>query len=333
MILLAVRGLVARRGRTLMATVGIALVSSIAFVLAGVTAGFSAEVNRTLDALKGDFAIPVETTGLLTGLVPEEIGPDGSEPILFARDVAPRGDLDLNLFGFDDPKVSLTAGHGDLRNGEIIIDEAAGLTVGDSIMLAGKSLEVIGTTSGVRLYAGGPVAFMTLDDMQQLYFSNRDVARAFANAPSTGTTLGLRELSRVEAESDLERPVRGAVASLVMTRTLLWIMVAGIVFSIGQLSVLDRWRELAALRCIGASFRSVAVTLLVEGLLLGVLGAAMGWFVGLALEPLFPLSVESSLGTGLWLVGLGAIVAVISALLGSLRLRSVSPQDAFRSFG
>ena len=50
MIHLAIHGLYRRRGRAFAAVAGIALAVSMAYVIAGVVAGFTHEVDHTLDA-------------------------------------------------------------------------------------------------------------------------------------------------------------------------------------------------------------------------------------------------------------------------------------------
>lgn len=333
MIHLAFQGLHRRRGRAVAAVIGIALAVSMAYVMAGVTVGFYREVDKTLDALGSNLYAPEGASGLLTGgMVPETSGPAGSQPLLFAREVAPNGVLDLNLFGLDQPVIRVSEGRSTPAPGEIVIDESAGVGLGETITLKGTPLEVVGVMSGVRLYAGAPVAFMSVDDMQDLYYGGQRGAQAFVGGTaSTGAEVeGLMAVSRADARDDLVRPVQGAISSLTLTRTLLWVMVAGIVLSTGRLAIIDRRKELAALQCLGAPARSLALTLAVEGALISLLGATLGVNLGMAIAPLFPLEVISSITIAASILGLTIAVAVAAGLIGGWQVTRLPPEDAFR---
>ncbi len=330
MIHLAVQGLARRRGRTAAAIVGIALAVALAYVMAGVTSGFDREVDRTLDALGSDLSTPEGASGLLTGgMVDQTTGPEGSQPLLFSRDIAPGGELDLNLFGLDHPAVDVVAGRTDPGPGEIVIDESAGVGLGDTVDLKGTPLEVVGVTSGVRLYAGGPVAFTSVKDMQDIYYGGQRGAMAFVGGEA-GDTPGLKAISRTTARADLIRPVQGAVVSLTLIRTLLWIMVGGIVLSTGRMAILDRRQELAALRCLGATGRALGVTLAFEGALISLIGAVWGVNLGMALAPLFPLEVVRSIPTTASILGLSVAVSLVAGVLAGWQITRLPPAAAFR---
>lgn len=330
MIHLALHGLYRRRGRALAAVAGIALAVSMAYVIAGVVTGFTNEVDNTLDALGSDFLIPAGTSGALTGAeVPLTTGPPGAQPLLFGRDVSPNGRYDMNIFGFDQPRVNPVRGRLLENPKEIVLDETAGADVGDTVRLRDIPLTVVGVTKGLRLYAGAPVAFVSVADMQQIYFGNQKVAQAFVG--SSQEVPGLTYLSRARAHVDMSRAVKGAISSLALTRTLLWLMVIGIVLATGRLAILDRRQELAALRCLGATGRSLAVTLAAEGAIVCLLGAVLGVNLGMAYGPLFPLAVERSAVAALAIIGLAVAVAVFAGLVGAVQIRRLAPEEAFRS--
>lgn len=330
MIHLAIHGLYRRRGRALAAMAGIALAVSMAYVIAGVVAGFTHEVDHTLDALGTDFLIPAGTSGALTGAqVAQNVGPAGTQPLLFGRDVSPNGQFDMNIFGFDKPNITPIEGRLLQNPKEIVVDESAGVKLGETVSLRDVPLTVVGITRGLRLYAGAPVAWVSMADMQQLYFGNQKVAQAFVG--SNQATPGLTYMSRAQAHNDMSRAVQGAISSLALTRTLLWLMVVGIVLATGRLAILDRRKELAALRCLGATGRSLAVTLAAEGAVVCLLGAVLGVNLGMAYGPLFPLEVErSAIAAGL-IIALSVGVALFAGLVGAAQVRRLAPEEAFRS--
>lgn len=97
----------------------------------------------------------------------------------------------------------------------------------------------------------------------------------------------------------------------------------------------------AVLRCLGASARTSFAIYLVQGLGLGLLGAALGAVLGLAVQAMLPVLLKGlvtvkidfvvswgALARGL---GAGVIVSVVFALLPLLEVRRVSPLLTLRS--
>lgn len=330
MILLALRSLLARWSRTLTALLGIGLAIALAYVMSGVVSGFESETTRTLRAIGNTFLVPESSSGLLNNLTDASEPPEGMQPVLFARDSLPDKDLDLNLFGMSPGSVTPMDGRPLEGVGEVIVDVSADLAIGEQLTLAGRELEVVGLTDGTRMFGGGPVAYMVISEMQELYFNGRTVAQFFAGSEPVEPPEGLSAMSFSEAKSDIDRAVRGAISSLSLTTTLLWVMVAGVIFVLNRLTLLDRWSELATLKCLGANSWSIGSSLVVEGVLVGLLGAALGCLGGLALAPLFPLTVELSPETAQQIALLAVGVSLAVAALGTWRLRSVTPGDAFR---
>ncbi len=330
MSLLAFRSLRTRWSRTLSATLGIGLAISLAFVMSGVTEAFRTETTRTLRAIGDTFLIPEESSGLLNNLVDASDPPAGTEPVLFARDSLEAKDVDLNLFGTRPGVVSPSQGRAIQGPGEVVVDESAGIPIGGRITLAGRDLNVVGLTDGTRMFAGGPVVYMDLDEMRELYFDDRPVAQFFAADEPVDPPNGLASMSFARAKDDIDRAVRGAISSLALTSTLLWVMVAGVVFVLNRLTVLDRWAELATLKCLGANSLTIGTSLVLESVIVGALGAILGILGGLALAPLFPLSVEWSASTAQQIALVSIGVSFVTAVLATLRLRSVAPGDAFR---
>ena len=330
MMLLASRTLVTRWSRTLTAVIGIGLAIALAYVMSGVVAGFQAETSRTLRAIGNSFLVPESSSGLLNNLTDASEPPDGTQAVLFARDSLERQDLDLNIFGTRPGLVDAERGRPIEGPGEVVIDVSAEVAIGDTVTLAGRDLEVVGHTEGTRMFGGGPVVYMELAEMQELYFNGRPVAQFFASSEAVDPPEGLAAMSFARAKDDIDRAVRGAISSLALTRTLLWVMVGGVVLVLNRLTLLDRWAELATLKCLGAGSLAVGSSLVVESVAVGALGAGLGCLGGLALAPLFPLAVELDRETVWQIVLLSVAVSFAVAVLGTWRLRAVAPSDAFR---
>ncbi len=327
---LALRSLRTRWSRALTAIVGASIAISIAFVLEGVTKGFQAETDRTLDELGSHFLVPDGVSSLISGRLDETIAPEGSRPLIFARDGLPAQDVDVNIFGVPPDSIDVVSGRSFSDRFEMVIDISATLELGDVVTLGGQEVEVVGLTDGVRIFAGGPVAFLSNQDVQQMYYNAAPLATAFASDRFIEPTDGLQTLSAADAKIDFDRSVKGAISTIVLTRTLLWIMVAGVVFILNRLNLLDRRPELATLKCLGINGWAIGASLVFETILVGVLGGVSGCLAGLAITPLFPLAIETSWLTAGQIVALAAGVSLLSAIIGTLQLRRVAPSDAFR---
>jgi hypothetical protein len=327
---LAIRSLRNRWSRALTAIVGASIAISIAFVLQGVTRGFQAETDRTLAELGNHFLVPEGVTSLISGRIDQAAAPEGTRPMIFARDSLPAQDVDVNIWGVEPGAVDVAQGRMFSEPFEMVIDVSAGLEIGDVVTFGGREIEVVGLLDGVRVYAGGPVAFLANADVQALYYNSGPLASAFASDEFVEPPEGLQSLSAADAKVDLDRSVKGAISTIVLTRTLLWIMVAGVVFILNRLNLLDRKPELATLKCLGVSGWAIGASLVFETILVGVLGGVAGCAAGLAISPLFPLAIETSWETVGQIVGLAAAVSLLSAIIGTIQLRRVAPSDAFR---
>lgn len=327
---LALQSLKSRWSRALTAIVGASIAISIAFVLQGVTKGFQAETDRTLNELGNHFLVADGVSSLISGRLLETAGPEGSTPLIFSRDSLPAQDVDVNIFGVAPDSMTVSAGRSFREPNEMVIDVSAHLEVGDVVSLGGRDIEVVGLMDGIRVYAGGPVAFMSNRDVQEMYYDSGPLATAFASDEFIEPPDGMQALSAAQAKTDLDRSVKGAISTIILTRTLLWIMVAGVVFILNRLNLLDRKPELATLKCLGVNGSAIGASLIFETMLVGVLGGVCGCLAGLAISPLFPLAIETSWESTGQIIALAAGVSLFSAILGTLQLRRVAPSDAFR---
>ena len=86
---------------------------------------------------------------------------------------------------------------------------------------------------------------------------------------------GLALLGTSDVKEDLGRPVRQAKQTIALIRVLLWIVAAGIIGAVVYLSVLERVRDLAALKAIGVATRDLVAGLILQAALLSLLAALL----------------------------------------------------------
>lgn len=112
-------------------------------------------------------------------------------------------------------------------------------------------------------------------------------------------------------------------------------MSAVVMASVGLLTALSRQPEIAIHRVEGATKRHVLAQFLVEGLVLSVVGALLGWALGcglaelrVALEPLAGVTWTFPWGLALVTLGVSVVVGVLASLLPAWRAVSVAPVEA-----
>lgn len=264
-------------------------------------------------------------------------------------------EIDLALFGvqvgsFLDPEVASGAR---LKNeGEVVISDTAaeeGVAVGDTITLepAGTSLKVVGVMADQHTFGHVDVGYLPLKTWQEIAAGVRpgdevparvyeEITAVAIKAPgdvdlaagdrAAGTTSMTRE------ESFGASPGYTAETStLLLIQVFLYVISALVVGAFFTLWTVQRTRELAVMRAIGASTRFLVGDGLAQAAILLVGAVAVGVGVGLGLGYLLvgtgmPFALETGpvlLGAGL-LVGLGLLGAVVA----TARITRVDPVTA-----
>ena len=347
MLTITLRDLQARRRQFAVAIVGAGLVFCLALLLTGVRAGFRTEAEATVAESHADeWVVPAGVTGPFTSLstvdasladrLRERTGVDVASPVV-AMQHALRHDgeaLSVNVLGHERGGLGEPApaeGRRAERPGEAVVDDLLGIPVGAQITIADRRLRVVGLTED-RTYLGGvPVLFLTLADAQAVAFDGRPLANTVAVSGSAGPPPRGTELrSNVEVEEDLVRPLEGAMDAIDILRVLMWIVAGVIIGAVVYLSALERVRDFAVLKAVGAASRTLAASLLAEALVAALLAAAIAAAVAAAISPSFPLPVTIAGTTYLGLALLAAVVGLVASLAALRRAIGVDPALAFR---
>lgn len=338
MIRAALRDLQWRRRRFVIAMAGVALVFAMGLVMTGLAASFSAEVNRTLDAVGAEaWAVSAEASGPFTSFTPMPVAADpGASPAMVLRQTITRDDevVDIVVLGVEPDAL----GSPDPRRGaalagpgEVVVDEALdGADIGDSLSIGGRPLTVVGTVDGQRLFAGLPMAYISLADAQSIAVQGQPLATAFlyADRPAEAPP-GLKLMSNAEVRDDVLRPLADARSSISFVRFLLWIVAATIIGSVLYLQAMERTRDFAVFKATGTSTAAIGVGLALQAVVLSLAAAVVAAVLAVLLAPLFPMHVEIP-GSGFMLL---PVVTVVVGLLASLialrRTATVEPALAF----
>lgn len=343
--LIALRDLQHRRRRFAVSIVAVGVVFGIALLLSGLSAAFGNEARRVVRSFDAEAWVVAEgNTGPFTStrFIPGTTGaqlaalPGVTEvsPLLVSTGVVD-GD-NVNLVGFDLATFAppITDGRTPSAAFEVLADRSLGSDVGDRLELGGATWTVVGRTSGLRYFAGVPVVFARFDDVRDVQIGGLDAASSFilrGDLPADLELDGLTLVGNDEAIDDLGRPLVSAVQTIDAIRVLLWIVAAGIIGSIMYLSVLERIRDIAVLKAIGSSTRSVLTGMAMQAVLVGVAASVIALVVAVALGPSFPMAVEIPSGAVLALPLVALVIAGLASLVGIRRAVSVDPALAFGS--
>jgi putative ABC transport system permease protein len=239
-----------------------------------------------------------------------------------------------------------------------------GFRVGDRVEIQGrppkKAYTIVGLTkiAGVDSFGGATVALMTLPEAQRVAgkigeYDSIAVAAAPGVTPAQlkarlrrvlPTTVKVRTGKEEAAKqsSDIRDRLAFLKTALLAFAGIALFVGSFIIFNTFSITVVQRIREFALLRTLGASRRQVVGAVLAEGLVLGVIGSAVGLAAGIALALGLRAAFEA-LGLDLPSSGtvvqartivvsllLGTVVTLLSTLAPAIRVTRIPPVAALR---
>jgi putative ABC transport system permease protein len=209
---------------------------------------------------------------------------------------------------------------------EAVVDSAAGFAIGDVFTLRGQRFRVVGLTRRMVSSSGDPMVFIPLADAQDAQFDESSAAvqrdrrrggaiREGASARADGgpgrvnavllrldpgvDPVPVAEAIRrwqqltVYTREEMEALVVGKLIAtsakqIGLFLAILALVSAAIVAFIIYSLTLDKLREIAVLKLIGARSRTIAAMIMQQALVLGIIGFAVGKVVATVAAPWFP---------------------------------------------
>ncbi len=240
---------------------------------------------------------------------------------------------------------------------EMVADVRTGLSIGSRVELGRDTFTVVGLTDGQVSSGGDPVIYITLKDSQQLQFElappaarrelargagpgntdiiNAVVARVLPNvlpksvAEAARRWKHLAAMSQAEQELILTRSVvERARKQIGLFTALLLIVSAVIIALILYTMTMDKLREIATLKLIGAPDRTIVGLILQQALAMGTIGFGFGALLISSVKDYFPRRVVLLPEDGLALAAAVIVVCVLSSALGVRLALKVDPATA-----
>jgi putative ABC transport system permease protein len=347
MLFAALRDMQWRRRRLVIAIVSTGLVFAMTLVLTGLSNGFQAEAQRTVDSMGVDaFVVKAGATGPFLGATPfaeDDLarvaaapGVAAAGPLVTASELTIKGGTstrNVTAFGAREhgpgmPGVS--EGRAPSTPDEVAVSSTLGQHVGDKVQIGAQTLQIVGIVPNSTALAKRPNIFLTTEGVQRLAYNGQRLVTSIGvvGAPRQLPN-GYQAFDRAAGVDDLLRPVKSPAGAISIVADLLWIVAVLIVGSLVYLSTLERVRDFAVFKAIGVPTRSILAGLALQAIIVALLAAVLGVILAQLLAPLFPMTVVMPMRAYLALPAIAIAVGLLASMAGLRRAVAVDPALAF----
>lgn len=241
---------------------------------------------------------------------------------------------------------------------ELVADRRTGLALGEMVRLGDDDFKVAGLTEGQVDSGGNPVVYMTLPDAQDLQFElegavarnraalgrlpdadtvNAVVARTAPGVAVAGVAAAAERwkhaaaLTQEEQEALLlESVVEKARRQIGLFTAILLVVSAVIVALIVYTMTMDKVREIATLKLIGAPDRTIVGLVVQQALAMGLVGFGLGAVLIASVADRFPRRVILEPEDGLVLGAVVVLVCLLASVLGLRLALRIDPARALQ---
>lgn len=331
----------------LIAVVGAGVVFAMALLLTGMVNGFHNEIDRTVASADAEaWVLQDGTSGPFTSVtgMPESTvakvrrspGIESATGLVISLQTADRGQSGLRrvmMIGVPPggaAQVEPDEGRQVRTPREAVVDRRLGVDLTETFTVAGRRFTVVGLVEGLTMLGGTPDIWVGLRSAQELLFRGQ---RLVTTVVVTGTPQklpkGLIAMSNPRVEDDSFGPMRDAVDSINNTRFLMWLVATIIVAALVYVSALQRTRDFAVMKAVGASSRLLFLGLALQAVVVTLAAAVLAEFASWVMRPLITVPVEVPFSAYLWLPIVAVAVGLLSSLVALRRAINVDPALAF----
>lgn len=240
---------------------------------------------------------------------------------------------------------------------EMIADRRTGLEPGERVRLGRHDFTVVGLTEGLVASGGDPVVYLTLQDSQRLQFeldppaARRELARG-SRPSGTGivnaviarvlpgvsvedvaeTVARWKHLTALPQERQeallLQSVVEKARRQIGLFTSILLVVSAVIIALILYTLTMDKVKEIATLKLIGAPDRTIVGLIVQQALAMGAIGWSTGAMLIVLVKDYFPRRVVLTPEDALMLGAAVLLICVVASALGVRLALKVDPATA-----
>lgn len=328
------RDLVLARRRIGAAVGLLAVVMTLLFVMNGLVNQFNLEPQLATQSISGDrywtvseastgpITSPISTTSLASiDGIPVALGMtslDGTRALIVGRQPLP--DVTTRV-----------GGRWAMSPGELVVDISTGLAIGDTATLGGQPATIVGVIDDGTVLAGVPIVFTTLDHATTVLASGADRALVgmLTNEPPSIIPPGTKVISSADVAADAFLPLANAVSTVTLVNSLLWVIAIVVTAAVTYLGAIERTRQFAVLKAIGANARAVGLSQLLQGVGIALLAAGVAAVLQIVVAPLFPMTIRVPNGAFVRIPLFAAAAALIAGAAGTRHAIRVHPSEAF----
>jgi putative ABC transport system permease protein len=337
-----------RARQFVIAVVGAGLVFAMTLLLSGMAAGFSVEINQTVEAMGAQsWVLAAGSVGRIAALSPipasavsavaRAPGVRRADPVIVvpqAVQISGRPVESVNLIGYDPgglggPDGPIT-GRGLAGSGQAVVDSRLKLGVGQKFEVAGHSFRVVGVVANRTLLGGVPNAYVTVADAQDVVFGGRAlIGGVLTVGVPTTVPVGDGVYTNAQIEKASLAVMASGVSSINGTKFFMWLIAAIIVAALIYVTALERTRDFAVLKALGSSTGLLFVGLAVQAVAVALAAAVIAAILSNFMTGIFAQPVDIP-GSAFIVLPLSALIVGLLASLAALRrAASVDPAAAF----
>ena len=343
---ITLRNMQFRWRQLLIAIVGTALVFAMALLVTGLKQAFKTEADQAITSIGGDaWVVPAGPEGpFSSGLnfMPEgswdqikaEPGVRKADPVMLVPKTILKGSSLKTLWvvghrrhGLGEPPPE--EGRRSRARGEVVVDKKLGFGLGDTFTVSGSKFTAVGLVSGHTMTGGQPMVYVPIEDLWALLRLGTPVKAVVITGTPHGLPHKYKVMSQGQVRDDMLRQLRTAESAINNTRLLLWLVAAVIVGVVMYMSALERVRDFAVLKAVGATTRTLVLSLAAEAVLTCLIAAALAVGIAQLLLPIFQLPITYTLGAYAALPVIAVVVGVLASLAGVRRAVRTDPALAF----
>lgn len=313
---------------------------------------------------QGPFADPSRLPGSAREAVARMAGVERAGAVTYRAGEIGRstGTLRAFIVGFEPGRIGeplpIVAGRPISRSRhELVANVTAKLEIGEEVRLGRTLFTVVGLTTGKIAFGGDPAVFITLRDSQELQFeaqpaSARSQAARGAPVPDADivnavlaivspsvaaddVAAAIRRwkhygaMIQAEQEALLTHAVVDKVRKQIGLFTTLLVIVSTVIIALIIYTLtLDKLREIATLKLIGAPDRVIVGLIVQQALAMGMIGFSFGATALLLVKDNFPRRVLLMPQDALMLAGVVLVVCLLASSLGVRLALKVDPATA-----
>jgi putative ABC transport system permease protein len=261
-------------------------------------------------------------------------GVRAAEPVLLMRsNVKTTSVHDLNVVGIQPGGIiapKLADGRELKGPGDLIVDKTLGVKLGASLHVFGRDFTVVGRTTGLTYFAGIPVAFVGISDLQTGGLNGAPLATTVVIHGSIATPPpGYQAISNAAVRHDLGRPMRKATSTIAFINVLLWVVAAGIIGSLLYLQAIERSRDFAVFKATGVTTGTLLTGLAFQAIALALCAAIAAYILSVLLAPSMSVPIVIPRSAYILLPVVAIAVGLVSSIIPLRRAVTVDPALAF----